>query len=87
MQLRDEIPDTFWTLFRSVNREAYIEALLAVNEEYQYSNYFLTRELCIQVLADLNMKKQIELKREENETEFDMLETPSLRRWRIITLW
>lgn len=89
MQLRDEIPDTFWTLFRSVNREAYIEALLAVNEEYQYSNYFLTRELCIQVLADLNMKKQIELKREENETEFDMLETPSSRmlKWLLRMGW
>ena len=89
MQLRDEIPDTFWTLFRSVNREAYIEALLAVNEEYQYSNYFLTRELCIQVLADLNMKKQIELKREENETEFDMMETPSSRmlKWLLRMRW
>ena len=89
MQLRDEIPDTFWTLFRSVNREAYIEALLAVHEEYQYSNYFLTRELCIQVLADLNMKKQIELKREENETEFDMLETPSSRmlKWLLRMGW
>lgn len=79
MQLQYEIPDTFWTLFRSVNREAYIEALLAINEEYQYSNYFLTREMCIQVLADLNAKKQIELKREEDETDFDMLETPSSR--------
>lgn len=89
MQLRHEIPDTFWTLFRSVNREAYIEALLAINEEYQYSNYFLTREMCVQVLADLNIKKQIELKREENETDFDMLETPSARmlRWLLRMGW
>ena len=89
MQLRYEIPDTFWTLFRSVNREAYIEALLAINEEYQYSNYFLAREMCIQVLADLNIKKQIELKREENETDFDMLETPSSRmlRWLLRMGW
>lgn len=79
MQLRREIPNAFWTLFRSVNRDAYIEALLAINEEYQYSNYFLTREMCVQVLADLNAKKQIELKREEYETDFDMLETPSSR--------
>lgn len=79
MQLRREIPNAFWTLFRSVNRDAYIEALLAINEEYQYSNYFLTREMCVQVLADLNVKKQIELKREEYETDFDMLETPSSR--------
>ena len=56
MQLRNEIPDTFWSLFRSVNREIYIEALLCINDEYQYSNYFLTREVCIQdrtgVIAD-----------------------------------
>lgn len=44
MQLRFEIPESFWSLFRSVNRETYIEALMAINEEYQYSNYFLTRE-------------------------------------------
>lgn len=89
MQLRYEIPDTFWALFRSVNRDAYIEALLAINEEYQYSNYFLTREMCIQVLADLNAKKQIDLKREENETDFDMLETPSSRmlRWLLKMGW
>lgn len=89
MQLRFEIPDTFWSLFRSVNRETYIEALLYINEEYQYSNYFLTREVCIQVLSDMYVKKQIELKREENETEFDMLETPSSRilNWLLRTGW
>ena len=62
MQLRFEIPEGFWSLFRSVNRETYIEALMAINEEYQYSNYFLTREVCIQVLrvnpADTSEKIQ-----------------------------
>lgn len=79
MQMRFEVPDTFWSLFRSVNRDVYIEALLTINEEYQYSNYFLTREACIQVLSDMNAKKRFELMREEDETEFDMLETPSSR--------
>ena len=89
MQLRYEIPDSFWTLFRSVNREAYIEALLFINDEYQYSNYFLTKEMCIQVLADLNTKNHIELKREENESEYDMLETPASRmlKWLLKTGW
>ena len=89
MQLRFEIPDSFWSLFRSVNREAYMEALLVINEEYQYSNYFLTKEVCIQVLGDMYAKKQLRLAREENETEFDMLETPSLRmlNWLIRTGW
>lgn len=34
MQMRFEVPDTFWSLFRSVNRDVYIEALLTINEEY-----------------------------------------------------
>ena len=40
-KLMEEIPDRFWGLFRSVNRSIYIEALLRINEEYEYSNYFL----------------------------------------------
>lgn len=60
MQLRNEIPDTFWGLFRSVNREIYIDALLYINEEYQYNNYFLTKEACIQVLGDMNARKRYE---------------------------
>lgn len=89
MQLRNEIPDTFWSLFRSVNRDIYIEALLCINEEYQYNNYFLTREVCIQVLGDMNAKKRFKLQWEENETEFDMLETPSSRilNWLLKTGW
>lgn len=89
MQLRNEIPDTFWSLFRSVNRDIYIEALLCINKEYQYNNYFLTREVCIQVLGDMNARKRFKLQWEENETEFDMLETPSSRilNWLLKTGW
>ena len=89
MQLRNEIPDTLWSLFRSVNRDIYIEALLCINEEYQYNNYFLTREVCIQVLGDMNARKRFKLQWEENETEFDMLETPSSRilNWLLKTGW
>lgn len=89
MQLRNEIPDTFWSLFRSVNRDIYIEALLCINEEYQYNNYFLTREVCIQVLGDMNARKRFKLQWEENETEFDMLETLSSRilNWLLKTGW
>lgn len=89
MQLRFEIPDKFWGLFRSVNREAYMEALLNINEEYQYSNYFLTREVCIHVLSDMYIKKHFQLKQEEDETEFDLLETPASRtlKWLLRTGW
>ena len=72
-----------------MNRDIYIEALLCINEEYQYNNYFLTREVCIQVLGDMNARKRFKLQWEENETEFDMLETPSSRilNWLLKTGW
>lgn len=89
MQLRYEIPDSFWSLFRSVNRDIYMEALLCINEEYEYSNYYLTREVCIQVLSDMNARKRFELQREENDTEYDMLDTPASRilNWLLKTGW
>ena len=89
MQLRYEIPDTFWSLFRSVNREVYIDALLCINQEYEYSNYFLSREVCLQILSDMNARKKIELMREESETDFDMLETAASRmlNWLVRTGW
>ena len=89
MQLRLEIPDTFWSLFRSVNRDIYIDSLLCINQEYEYSNYFLTKELCLQVLSDRNAQKRIQLEREESETEFDLLETPASRilNWLVRTGW
>ena len=89
MQLRNEIPDTFWSLFRSVNRDIILKHWLCINEEYQYNNYFLTREVCIQVLGDMNARKRFKLQWEENETEFDMLETPSSRilNWLLKTGW
>ncbi len=62
MKMRFEIPDGFWSLFRSVNRETYIEALLAINEEYEYNNYFLTKEACIQVLSDKNAREHLSKK-------------------------
>ena len=89
MQLRNEIPDSLWSLFRSVNREIYIDALLCISQEYEYSNYYLTREVCIQVLSDMNAKKRYELLREEGDTDFDMLETPASRvlNWLLKTGW
>ena len=89
MQLRLEIPDSFWSLFRSVNREVYIDALLCISQEYEYSNYFLTREVCLQVLSDMNARRKIRLEREKSESDFDMLETPASRilNWLVRTGW
>ena len=75
MQFYYEIPASFWSLFRSVNRDVYIEALLAVNDEYQYNNYFLSREACPQPLSDLSDRTGCGLKREEEETDEEAQET------------
>ena len=79
MQFYYEIPASFWSLFRSVNRDVYIEALLAVNDEYQYNNYFLSREACLQVLSDLCAQTGHGLKREEEETDEEAQETAPRR--------
>lgn len=73
MILMNEIPDRFWGLFRSINRSTYIEALLKINEEYEYSNYFLSREVCLQVLEEYFVQKQLVIWQDELEDEADAL--------------
>ena len=84
-----EIPDTFWGLFRSGNRQIYIEALLQINEEYQYSNYYLSREVCIRTLSDYFARRNVELTQDEWEDDFDLLEPQSIRilNWLLRTGW
>lgn len=89
MEFVYNIPDSFWSLFRSRNREVYMEAMLQINEEYQYNNYFLSREACLQILGDFYIQKKIELQAEDLENELDMLETPAARilNWLLRTRW
>ena len=84
-----EIPDAFWGLFRSGNRQIYIEALLQINEEYQYSNYYLSREVCVRTLSDYFARRKVELTKEEGEDDFDLLEPQSIRilNWLLRTGW
>lgn len=84
-----EIPDSFWGLFRSKNRQVYIDALLQINEEYQYSNYFLSREICIQTLSDYFAKTRVVMVRDELEDELDMLEPLATRilNWLLKSGW
>ena len=77
--LMHEIPERFWSLFRSVNRATYIEALLKINEEYEYSNYFLSREMCIQLLSSYFAQKRYVIWQDELEEEEDQLEPPATR--------
>ena len=67
MKFAYDIPDSFWSLFRSMNRELYMEALLKINEEYEYNNYYLSKEVCLQVLEDWNESQRIWLSPEEFE--------------------
>lgn len=75
MKLRYDIPDAFWGLFRSVNRDVYMEALLTINDEYQYNNYFLSREACVQILSEMCAARRYAFEQEENETEESLKET------------
>ena len=87
--LMHEIPERFWSLFRSVNRATYIEALLKINEEYEYSNYFLSREMCIQLLSSYFAQKRYVIWQDELEEEEDQLEPPATRvlNWLVKTGW
>lgn len=89
MEFQYQIPESFYSLFRSPNRDTYIEALLIINEEYQYNSYFLSKESCIRLLSDYFSQKKIQMEREENETELDLLETPANRilNWLLKSQW
>ena len=89
MSLLQEIPDRFWGLFRSCNREIYMEALLCINGEYEYSNYYLSREVCIQTLNEHFFRKNIGLMQDEYEGELDVLEPVATRilNWLLRTGW
>lgn len=89
MEFQYQIPESFYGLFRSPNRETYMEALLILNEEYQYNSYFLSRESCIRILDDYFSRKKFQMEREESETELDVLETPANRilNWLLKSRW
>lgn len=84
-----EIPPSFWGLFRSVNRDIYMEALLAINEEYQYNNYFLSKEACIQVLSEMCAARRFQFETEEIESEEESREALPRRilNWLLKTKW
>ena len=79
MKFAYDIPDSFWSLFRSMNRELYMEALLKINEEYEYNNYYLSKEVCLQVLEDWNESQRIWLSPEEFEKYLTTHDQPTNR--------
>lgn len=84
-----EIPDSFWALFRSKNRQIYIDALLQINEEYQYSNYFLSKEICIAALNDYFARNKVTLEEDEEQDEFEAMEPVATRilNWLLKNHW
>ena len=66
-----------------------MEALLRINDEYEYSNYYLSREVCIQTLNEYFSQRSVALMRDEYEGELDVLEPMATRvlGWLIRTGW
>lgn len=66
-----------------------MEALLRINDEYEYSNYYLSREVCIQTLNECFSRRSIALMQDEYEGELDMLEPMATRvlGWLLRTGW
>lgn len=87
MKYQYEIPATFWGLFRSANREIYIEALLAISEEYEYSNYFLSKEACLQVLSDMCSVNSYAYEWEDPEDELGLTLPRRILQWLLRTGW
>lgn len=66
-----------------------MEALLRINDEYEYSNYYLSRDVCIQTLNECFSQRSIALMQDEYEGELDMLEPMATRvlGWLLRTGW
>lgn len=66
-----------------------MEALLRINDEYEYSNYFLSREVCIRLLNEYFSQRSVALMRDEFEEELDVLEPMATRvlSWLLRTGW
>ncbi|MFA9377895.1 MAG: Wadjet anti-phage system protein JetA family protein [Lachnotalea sp.] len=73
------IPESFWSLFKSRNRYIYMESLLLIYEEYLYNDYFLSKETCIQILADCFSNRLVDISADDTEEDVDNLEPIATR--------
>jgi Wadjet protein JetA len=73
------IPEQFFSLFISRNRYIYIESLLLIYEEYLYSDYFLSKETCIQLLSDCFANRLVDISADDTEEDVDKLEPIATR--------
>ena len=74
MNLIYQLPQKFWTVFSSRNRYIYLEALLAIYDEYLYNDYFLTKETCIQLIAEHFTDRIVDISVDDEEQDADRME-------------
>ncbi len=73
------IPEGFFSLFISKNRYIYIESLILIYDEYLYNDYFLTKDTCVQLLADLFSNRIVDISADDTEDDVDMSEPIAAR--------
>lgn len=69
-----KLPQQFWSVFSSRNRYIYMEALLTIYDEYLYNDYFLTKETCIQLIAEHFSDRIVDISADDEEQDFDSME-------------
>lgn len=69
-----QLPQQFWSVFSSRNRYIYMEALLTIYDEYLYNDYFLTKETCIQLIAERFSDRIVDISADDEEQDADSME-------------
>lgn len=69
-----KLPQQFWSVFSSRNRYIYMEALLTIYDEYLYNDYFLTKETCIQLIAEHFSDRIVDISADDEEQDADQME-------------
>ncbi len=69
-----KLPQQFFRVFSSRNRYIYMEALLTIYEEYLYNDYFLTKETCIQLIAEYFSDRIVDISADDEEQDADSME-------------
>lgn len=69
-----KLPQQFWSVFSSRNRYIYMEALLTIYDEYLYNDYFLTKETCIQLIAEHFSDRIVDISADDEEQDIDNME-------------
>jgi hypothetical protein len=74
-----KIPQQFWSLFKSQNRYIYMESLMLIYDEYLYNDYFLTRESCVQLIAEYFSNRIVDISADDEEEDVDLYEPMAIK--------